>query len=124
MCGYTAALIGVIMPWRLIVFIAIFGVFLAFITFNLENKCDISFGFKTFKEVPVFLTVFTSFVLGLLCTLPFIFTARRKLRNKARDAADRDKPIDKPEVKPIDKSRDKLWGKLRDKPTVKDKQET
>jgi uncharacterized integral membrane protein len=71
------------MPWRLIVFIVIFGVFLAFITFNLENKCDISFGIKKFEDVPVFLTVFSSFVLGLLCTLPFIFTAGRRRREKA-----------------------------------------
>jgi uncharacterized integral membrane protein len=72
----------IIMPWRLIVFIVIFGVFLAFITFNLEHKCDISFGFVKFEAVPVFLTVFFSFVLGLLCTLPFIFTAGKRRREK------------------------------------------
>jgi uncharacterized integral membrane protein len=66
------------MPWRLIVFILIFIVLLAFITFNLENKCDISFGFAKIAQAPVFLTVFMSFILGFLSTLPFIITAGRK----------------------------------------------
>jgi uncharacterized integral membrane protein len=66
------------MPWRLIVFILIFIVLLAFITFNLENKCDISFGFAIIAQAPVFLTVFMSFILGFLSTLPFIITAGRK----------------------------------------------
>jgi uncharacterized integral membrane protein len=66
------------MPWRLIVFILIFIVLLAFITLNLENKCDISFGFAKIAQAPVFLTVFMSFILGFLSTLPFIITAGRK----------------------------------------------
>ena len=68
------------MPWKLIVFILIFAVVLAFITFNLGNKCDISFGPGplTIKDVPVFLTVFISFILGLLSTLPFIIKARKR----------------------------------------------
>jgi len=63
------------MPWRFLVFLVVFGVFLAFITFNLDNKCDISFGFTVIPNVPVFLTVFISYVLGLLCSMPFIFRA-------------------------------------------------
>jgi uncharacterized integral membrane protein len=64
--------------WRLIAFILIFALFLAFIVFNLENKCDISFGFKTLSEVPVFLTAFTSFALGLLSAVPFVVGRNRK----------------------------------------------
>jgi uncharacterized integral membrane protein len=70
------------MPWRLIGFIIIFGVFLAFIAFNLGNTCDISFGFHTFKAVPVFLTAFTSFILGMFCTVPFMFGVRGKKKRK------------------------------------------
>ena len=66
------------MPWRFIVFLVIFAIFLAFITFNLENKCDISFGFTVIHGVPVFLTVFISFVFGLFCSMPFIFRAGMK----------------------------------------------
>jgi hypothetical protein len=51
----------------------VFAFFLVFIVFNLDNKCDVSFGFKAFREVPVFLTAFASFVLGMLFTLPFVF---------------------------------------------------
>ena len=70
------------MPWRLIVFIVIFAVFLVFITFNLENKCDISFGFKVIPDVPVFVTVFSSFVLGIFCALPLILHIKKGFREK------------------------------------------
>jgi uncharacterized integral membrane protein len=67
------------MPWRLISFIVILAIFLAFITFNLNNKCDISFGVKVVQEVPVFLTVFASFVLGLLVSLPLVIRRKKKV---------------------------------------------
>ena len=70
------------MSWRFIVFIVIFGVLLVFVAFNLNNRCDISFGFATIKDVPVFLTMFTSFVLGLLCTMPYVILAGRKRRER------------------------------------------
>jgi len=63
---------------RLIVFIIIFAVFLTFITLNLENKCDIRFGFTTLHEVPVFLTVFISFIVGFVFALPLVFGIKRK----------------------------------------------
>ena len=66
------------MPWRLIQIIVIFAVLLIFIFFNYENKCDISFGFFKIREAPVFLTVFTSFFLGLLCSIPFIYMRKKK----------------------------------------------
>jgi len=71
------------MPWRLIIFIAVFTVFLVFISFNLENKCDISFGFAKLTEVPVFITIFTSFILGLLCSLPLIMHIKKRRAEKA-----------------------------------------
>jgi uncharacterized membrane protein YciS (DUF1049 family) len=77
------------MPWRLIFFIVILAIFLAFIAFNLENKCDISFGFTKIEDVHVFLTIFVSFALGLLCTLPFVVRAlmlRKDFENKAKKA--------------------------------------
>ena len=61
------------MPWRLIVSIVIFAVFLAFITLNLDNRCDVNLGFAKFSNVPVFITIFSSFVLGLLCALPVAY---------------------------------------------------
>ena len=69
------------MPWRLVVFIVVFIVFLVFIMFNLDNRCDINFGFKVFNDIPVFLTVFSSFILGSLCTLPLIFRTGKKQKD-------------------------------------------
>jgi uncharacterized integral membrane protein len=68
------------MPWRLIQFIVVFVIFFLFIVFNLENKCDISFGFTKAKDIPVFLTLFSGFFVGMLCTLPFAlrFRSRKK----------------------------------------------
>jgi uncharacterized integral membrane protein len=72
------------MPWRLIQFIILFAILFLFIIFNLENKCNINCGFIQLKDVPVFLTVFSSFFIGMLCTLPFIFAS--KARKKAKIA--------------------------------------
>ncbi|MDR1618367.1 MAG: hypothetical protein LBS06_04890 [Treponema sp.] len=62
------------MPWRLIGWILILGVFLMFIALNLGNSCGISFGFYTFSNVPVYLTALSSFALGLLCAIPVMIS--------------------------------------------------
>jgi len=66
------------MPWRLIIFIVVCAIFVAFITFNLENRCDIGFGITTIPQVPVFVTIFVSFVIGLLCALPLSLHIKKK----------------------------------------------
>jgi uncharacterized integral membrane protein len=73
------------MPWRLIALIIILAVLLAFITFNLSNRCDISFGIKVYKDIPVFLTIFTSFILGMLCALPIKISADKKHKETLKD---------------------------------------
>ena len=69
---------------RLISFIVIFAVFLVFIVFNLNNKCDISFGFTTAKDIPIFLSALFSFVLGMLFTIPLVFSMGRKRKKGGR----------------------------------------
>ena len=71
------------MPWRLIGFICVFVIFLIFIGFNLgeEYRCDINFGFKVIEDIPVFYTIFVSFTLGFLCTLPVVLGARKKRKD-------------------------------------------
>ncbi|MDR2942175.1 MAG: hypothetical protein LBV17_06260 [Treponema sp.] len=81
------------MPWRLISLIIIFAVLLAFITFNLENKCDISFGIKVFHDIPVFLTIFASFVFGLLFALPLKFRKGKKRNEVLKNKKQEIKPI-------------------------------
>jgi len=89
------------MPWRLVVFILIFAVFLAFITFNLENKCKISFGFYTTpNEISVFITVFVSFFLGMLSTVPFILFSKKKRRDKEKEKSLREKIQDIDDASP------------------------
>jgi len=68
------------MPWRLIGFISIFIIFLVFIGFNLgeEYQCNINLGFISIKNVPVFYTIFVSFLLGFLATLPVVLNAKKK----------------------------------------------
>ena len=66
---------------RLVIFIVIFAIFLAFIVFNLENKSDVSLGFHNFEEVPVFLSVLFAFILGMLFAIPLMFSLSRR-RNK------------------------------------------
>ncbi|AEF80450.1 hypothetical protein [Leadbettera azotonutricia] len=62
---------------RLIGFILIFALFLAFIVLNLDNKCDVSFGFQTAKDLPVFITAFVAFFFGMLCAVPFIIGLKK-----------------------------------------------
>jgi hypothetical protein len=77
------------MPGRLIFFIFILAIILFFIGFNLgdEYRCDINFGFAVLPRVPVFFTIFVSFALGLLCSLPFIIKSRigRKRNDTIKD---------------------------------------
>ena len=70
------------MPWRLIVVIVVFVLLLVFVTFNLENKCDINFGFAVIEEVPIFMTIFLSFILGLFCTFPLLLRSMRGNKEK------------------------------------------
>jgi len=92
------------MPWRLITVIVVFAVFLAFITFNLENRSDINFGFTKITGVPVFLTIFISFALGLFCTMPFVVRALKKRKEPLAD------DIQKKDDVPAVKRKIKLFG--------------
>jgi len=73
------------MPRRLIQIIVFFAIILLFIVFNLENKCNISVIFKEIEDVPVYLIAFFSFILGMISTLPFIFSYQIKKKRKAED---------------------------------------
>ena len=66
------------MPWRLIRFLVVILILLLFVVFNLESKCNISFGFFVIKEVPVFLTIFFSLILGMFCAILFTQIKRKE----------------------------------------------
>jgi uncharacterized integral membrane protein len=65
------------MPWRLIVFLIVLALVVAFAGFNIQNTASISFGFYTLEAVPVFLSLFAAFFLGILVMLPFTLGKRR-----------------------------------------------
>jgi hypothetical protein len=80
--------------WRLIGFIVVLGIFLVFIGLNLGNRCDIRYWFtedRVIKDVPVYLTAFSAFALGLLVTLPAVFMMRSR-GGKGRKPGDEQGP--------------------------------
>jgi uncharacterized integral membrane protein len=58
------------MPWKFIGLLIILILFVIFIGLNLENKTTVSLGFYSFENVPAFLIVIVSFIIGALITLP------------------------------------------------------
>lgn len=78
------------MPIRLILFLIIAGILIVFAGFNAGNTSDISFGFTTIHDVPIFVSLFAAFALGIIFTLPLITVARFK-RRKSRKESSKDK---------------------------------
>ncbi|MCL2196958.1 MAG: hypothetical protein FWB77_05025 [Treponema sp.] len=99
------------MPWRLILTLVIFIIFVIFAAFNLDNRCNISFGFKEFEQVPVFMTVFFSFVVGLICALPMVLHIRKKRENKPAKTGKKklfEKPAEMEAYEPIEDEQVKI----------------
>lgn len=69
------------MPWKLLVLIAVLAMVLVFIGFNLDNRCDISLVFVTFRSVPVVISLLTAYLIGLLSAF-FLALGRRGGSNK------------------------------------------
>jgi hypothetical protein len=87
---------------RIIVFIFIFVFFLAFIVLNLENKCDVSLGFTTIKNFPIFLSVLFSFVLGMFVTVPMILFSKKKPKpSELTEETPKFGPFKKAEIKSL-----------------------
>ena len=68
---------------RLIIFILIFAIFLCFIIFNLPYKSDVNLGFTSFTDIPIFITALTSFILGMIVSVPLVFLFRRGKKQPA-----------------------------------------
>jgi|GEM_PF-4433656 len=63
---------------KIIVSIAVVVLIILFITFNIDNTSDISFIFFTVENIPVYLTIFFSLLLGALAMIPFSLGYRKK----------------------------------------------
>ena len=88
------------MPWRLIGIIVILAILLGFIGLNVGNTCDLSLGFKVFTGIPVYITVFASFMLGLLFSLPFFIFGTLKRKPK-KEKIPKVKPVSEDPLKEI-----------------------
>ncbi len=74
-----------IVPFRLIGMIITMLIVVCFAGFNIDNRSNVSLVFYTFENVPVFVTMFCSFCLGILFTIPFTI-GRDSARRKAKAA--------------------------------------
>ena len=83
------------MPWRLIGFILCIVFVTVFIGFNLDNSCNISFGFYELKDVPIFFSLMASFLLGVMVVLPF--TLVKKQSKKTKQLKDKNSTIVTPQ---------------------------
>lgn len=92
------------MPWKLVGFIVCLVLGTCFAGFNLGNSCNISFGFKTFENVPIFFSLIVAFALGVIVTLPF--TVIRK-----KSAKDRKAQIEQKAMKKLQKAQAKAAQK-------------
>lgn len=80
------------MPVKLIVFILTLVVIVSFIGFNIENVSDIKLlpGEKgTLNDVPIFLSFFVMYVIGVLSVIPF-FISRQFKKNKSSKPLNKD----------------------------------
>ncbi|GAB6090931.1 hypothetical protein [Spirochaeta dissipatitropha] len=77
------------MPWRLISFILVLVLIMFFIGFNLENRSDISVVFHTFEDIPIFFSMFASFLIGVVLMLPFALGKKKMARIKTGNSTSR-----------------------------------
>jgi len=66
------------MTKNIIIIILIIVLEAVFATLNIKNLSDISIGFKVFKDIPVFITITISFLMGALIFFPIAFFAGKK----------------------------------------------
>lgn len=66
------------MLWRLILLVVICALVITFIGFNIENRSDISLVFMRFENVPIFISLFSAFLMGILVALPFMLISSFK----------------------------------------------
>jgi len=93
-------------PWRLVLFLIVLGLVVAFAGFNAGNVTDISFGFHTVEAVPIFMSLFAAFFLGALIVLPFtVFRRSKKSRKPPKDKQEKLTRAQKKEQRRMDKNK-------------------
>lgn len=77
------------MPWKLVGFIICLILGTCFAGFNLDNSCNISFGFASFQNVPIFFSLIVAFSCGVLVTLPFTVIKKKSAKEKKVQAEEK-----------------------------------
>jgi biopolymer transport protein ExbB/TolQ len=78
------------MPWKLLFYLILLGLILAFVGLNLGNTTDISLGFVVFDDVPVFMSLFVAFFLGVAVAIPIVMqSSSRKTRARTEKRSER-----------------------------------
>ncbi|MFP4510639.1 MAG: hypothetical protein ACLFNQ_10965 [Spirochaetaceae bacterium] len=100
------------MPWKFLLFLVGLALVIVFAGLNISNSTDISFGFHTFEDVPVFMGLGSAYLLGALTILPFTLTKALKKRRElsTRYKKDRKKSAEaneKPKSSRLKRSRQK-----------------
>jgi len=79
------------MPWKLIFYLVVVGLILVFVGLNLGNTTDISLGFVTYEEIPVFMGLFVAFFLGVAVSIPIaVQTSSRKTKARSERKRERE----------------------------------
>jgi len=105
------------MPWRLIVFLLSLIVVLVFAGFNMNNSSNISFGFHELTDVPIFVSLLFSFILGVLFALPVAYFEKKnnKSKKKKPGIVDENIPETGETINKIDKKRFSFGAGLKKK---------
>ncbi len=103
------------MPFKLLGTVILLVLVTVFCGFNNGDgyRCNVNLLFRTFTDVPVFLTVIASFACGMIVTLPFTFGKRRRRADRPDKAGTSEKT---PQSK---KQRSQAHGSSFDAPEVK-----
>ncbi|MBN2651699.1 MAG: DUF1049 domain-containing protein [Spirochaetales bacterium] len=106
--------------FKLVVGVLFFVVMIIFISFNLDNKVSISFwGSKAVvSDVPVYLVIFSSFVCGVLFTLPFAFFKKVKYLYAVKDEDKKDFQKKKNRKKVAQKEDSPIVGDISSQPKI------
>ena len=93
-------------PWKMVFFLAILAIVVFFAGFNITNVSDISFGFYTVIDVPIFISLFIAFIAGALVMIPFVAGKNKRRGGKPRieEGAKSSAVEEIPEIPAIDES--------------------
>ncbi|MFP4432449.1 MAG: hypothetical protein ACOCW6_10580 [Spirochaetota bacterium] len=89
------------MPWKLFFVILLLGLVVTFVGLNAQNSTDISFGFTTLSDIPIYISLFSAFFIGVLITLPFTFRRRSKSNKEPKEPKQKRGRKKKQEAPPI-----------------------